>query len=224
MWRLRKDKMSGISQKLREALSAVAKGDVESALPVLEVEAKRGAPEAQFTLGSLYANGNGVPLHYAKAAHWIGQAAEAGLLAAQPVMAWLYANGYGVEQDNAKAREWYLRAAESGAADAQLATAVMYQFGQFGAKKDTARMLTWYRRAAQQGHPKAQFALGKLMARGELVRQDDEAAFQWLTLAIMNGSEAAKQELAMLTGRLKESQLEAFKKRMLEAMSEGRQR
>lgn len=216
--------MNEISQRLREALGAVAKGNTEKALPVLEEEAEQGIPEAQFTLGSLYANGDGVPLNYTKAAHWIGQAAEANLSAAQPVMAWLCANGYGVEQDDAKAREWYLRAAEGGDADAQLAVAVMYQFGRFGAKKEPARMLAWYQRAAQQGHPKAQFALGKLMAHGDLVKQDDEAAFQWLTLAIMNGSEPAKQELAVLTGRLKESQVEAFKQRMLEAMAEGQAR
>jgi TPR repeat protein len=216
--------MGEISSKLREALGAVAKGDAAGAIPVLEEEAQQGAPEAQFTLGSLYANGDGVPLNYTKAAHWIGRAAEAGLTAAQPVMAWLCANGYGVEQDDAKAREWYLRAAEGRDADAQLALAVMYQFGRFGAEKDPARMLAWYQRAAQQGHPKAQFALGKLMAHGDLVQQDDEAAFQWLTLAIMNGSEPAKQELAMLTGRLKEAQVEAFKQRMLEAMTEDRAR
>lgn len=213
--------MSELSDRLREALGAVARGDIEAALPVLEEEAEQGAPEAQFTLGSLYANGDGIALNYVKAAHWIGRAAEAGLSAAQPVMGWLCANGYGVEQDDAKAREWYLRAAEGGDADAQLAVAVMYQFGRFGAEKDPARMLMWYQRAAQQEHAKAQFALGKLMARGEQVQQNDEAAFQWLTLAIMNGSEPAKEELAMLTGRLKESQVEAFKQRMLEAMSES---
>ena len=207
-----------ISDELKEALGHVAQGDIEPALPVLEREAAAGSAEAQFALGSLYANGQGVDLNYRRAAELIRSAADQGIAQAQMVLAWLYTAGYGVEADEDEARRLYLAAAEGGDPEAQLAVAVMYQFGRHGTEKDPKEMLRWYQAAAEQDHARAQFALGKLMAEGKLVAEDTEGAFMWLTLAIMNGSEPAKQELAMLTGRLKSEEVAAYKERMMERL------
>ncbi len=60
--------------------------------------------------------------------------------------------------------------------------------------------------------------LGKLLADGQLIQGNNEAAFQWLTLAILNESEPAQKEMAMLTSRLSSEELERFKANMTEAM------
>ena len=207
-----------ITDELKEALGRVAWGDVESALPVLEREAGAGNAAAQFTLGSLYANGEGVGLDHARAAELMRGAAEQGVPQAQTVLAFLYGHGYGVAQDDAEARRWYRAAAEGGDPEAQFMTATLYHFGRFGAGQDMAEAVRWYERAAQQDHARAQFALGKLLAEGKRVEADTETAFQWLTLAIMNGNDAAKKELAMLTGQLKAAEVEQYKQRMMERL------
>jgi len=94
----------------------------------------------------------------------------------------------------------------------------LFREGRPGVEVNAQAMLTWYERAANLGHPKAQYMLGKLLTEGTLVAQNDEAAFQWLTLAIMNDSEPAQKELAMLTARLDEATLKQYQDRMLTLM------
>lgn len=190
-------------------------------LQALEQAANQGNAQAQYRLGLMHANGDGVPLNYVKAAQWLGAAAEQGLAEAQRLLAWLYANGYGVEQDYSAARHWFTRAAEGGDAKAQYSLGFMYQSGYYETTPDTREMLKWFQRAADQGNASAQLALGKLLAEGTRVAQNDEAAYQWLTLAIMNGNEAAKKELAMLSARLDPAQLEQFRNTMMRQIMSG---
>lgn len=192
----------------------------EQLLDSLRDAAASGNRDAQYRLGMAYANGDGVGLDFRTAAEWMEKAARQGLTEAQRTLAWLHANGYGVDQSDADARRWFTVAAEAGDATAQCAVAAMHQFGRYDAEKDPEAAVYWYRRAAEQGYARAQFALGKLMAQGKLVEQDDEAAFRWLTLAILNGSEPAKKELSLLTASLDEETLEAYKSRMLRSMQQ----
>jgi TPR repeat protein len=193
----------------------------EELLNTLEQAAVEGNVQAQYRLAVMYANGDGVPLNYSKAADYLLQAAQQGSAEAQRLLAWLHANGYGVEQDYPQARYWFTQAAEGGDAKAQYSLGFMYQTGYYETPPDNAEMLKWYQRAADQGNASAQLALGKLLAEGKRVAQNDEAAFQWLTLAIMHGSEAAKKELAMLSARLGSEQLERFRSNMMQRMMPG---
>ena len=154
--------------------------------PILKIAIKalrqavgKGNAEAQFRLGMLYANGEGVELDHAKAAGLILDAAKQGHAQAQTTLGWLYANGYGVDQDDARARTWYQRAAESGDLKAQYTLGTLYRFGQLGADKDGAKAVHWYMQAADRGLAAAQFALGRLLMDGKLVAQDEETALQW---------------------------------------------
>lgn len=195
--------------------------DISVIIAALEQAAAQGNAEAAYRLGLIYGNGDGTPLDYPKAAARFRQAADTGHGAAMRALAMLHAAGYGVPLDETETRRLLLAGAGAGDADAQVAAGAMFQFGQYGAEPDAKAMLQWYQRAAEQGNARAQFALGKLMAAGERVQQNDEAAFQWLSLAIMNGNEPARKELAMLTARLDNGLLEAYKKRMLERLQGG---
>ncbi|MEW6560686.1 MAG: tetratricopeptide repeat protein, partial [Pseudomonadota bacterium] len=76
----------GLSQDLAQAASWFRKA------------ADQGDADAQYNLGVMYANGQGVPQDYAQAASWFRKAADQGYAAAQNNLGIMYANGQGVPQ------------------------------------------------------------------------------------------------------------------------------
>lgn len=193
----------------------------KATLPDIQQAAEAGDAEARFKLGVLYANGKGVSRDTEQALHWLRAAAEQRWIAAQTLLGWSLSQGDGFPCDLAEAHRWYSEAAAQGDSDAMCALGDLYQQGGAGIEKNIPAMLHWYQQAAQAGHPKAQYLLGKLLAEGKLVAQNDEAAFQWLSLAIMSGSEPAQKELAMLTARTDTRTLQAWKDNMLANMQQA---
>lgn len=175
---------------------------LQLAIKALNQAVSKGNAEAQFRLGMLYANGEGVALDHGKAATLIQAAAKQKHPTAQTTLGWLYANGYGVEQDEARARTWYQRAAELGDIKGQYTLGTIYRFGQLGVEKDGAQAVHWYLQAANQGLAAAQFALGRLLMDGKLVEKDEETALQWLSLAHLNGSSKAEETIETLIRRM----------------------
>ncbi len=202
-----------------EQLQALLIGFKKEQVEEIRQRATDGEAEAQFQLGALYANGKGVEKDEAEGLRWLRRAAKQGYPAANTLLGWSLLKGLGVNKDAAMALQHFLSAAESGDADAQCAAADLFMEGGPGIEPSVKAMLAWYQRAAEQNHPKAQFMLGKLLADGQLIQRNEEAAFQWLTLAILNESEPAQKELAMLTSRLSAEELERFKQNMTEAMA-----
>lgn len=170
--------------------------------------AEQGNPPAQLQLGKMYAAGDLVSIDYIKAVRWVGEAADQGLHDAFPMMAWFYSNGFGVQQDDAKAVVWTRKGAEAGIAKAQYALASLYRLGGAGVAKDPQQMLHWYHEAAKQQFGPALHALGKLMATGDMVAEDKIGAYQWLSLAIISGSEKAKETLKALSSRMTKQERE----------------
>ncbi len=188
----------------------------ERELTLLRRAAEQGNVEAQWQLGLLYAGGDeSLKPDYVEASEWIQRAAEQGFARAQSVLAWLYANGYGVQQDDDKAGQWYMTAAKQGGGKDQYMIATMYRFGRYGVACDLAEMLNWYQLAAQQNYAPAQYALGKLLIKGDKVARDDMAAFQWLSLAHVNGSKKSEALLKQLMQSMPAEQLEQAKQLMM---------
>ncbi len=75
--------------------------------------AEHGDARAQFLLGLMYANGQGVPQDPGEAAKWYRLAADQGEADAQNQLAWLYATGDGVTRDDVAAHMWFNLAAAS---------------------------------------------------------------------------------------------------------------
>ena len=75
--------------------------------------AEQGDADAQFNLGVMYANGEGVLKDEAEAVRWFRLAADQGNAFAQYDLGVMYANGEGVPQDDAEAVRWF-RLAASG--------------------------------------------------------------------------------------------------------------
>lgn len=90
---------------------AYNRGDFASAARSWLLAAELGDVEAQYNLGLLYVDGQGVPQDNVEAAEWWRLAAEQGYAHAQHNLGVMYAKGQGVPQDNAEAAKWRRRAA-----------------------------------------------------------------------------------------------------------------
>ena len=179
-----------------EGLHAYKSGDYPTAVRAWLPLAQQGDARAQFLLGSLYAQGHGVPQDYSAAAQWFRQAAEQGHVAAQFNLGVRYHEGRGVPRDAVQAAAWFRQAAQQGFARAQYNLGVLYANGD-GVSRDASQAAQWFRRAADQEDPKAQYNLGLLYAEGLGVSQDYSEAYVWFTLAALGMSSEADQNQAI---------------------------
>ena len=76
--------------------------------------AEQGNVAAQYNLGVMYANGQGVRQDYAQAVQWYRKVAEQGDAEAQYNLGLMYYKGEGVRQDLALAQEWFGKACQNG--------------------------------------------------------------------------------------------------------------
>lgn len=163
--------------------------------------AEKGYAEAQYWLGKMYGNGEGVKMDYAEAAKWWSKAAEQGHAEAQYWLGFMYECGSGVPKDESEAVKWYRKAAEQGYAAAQNNLGFMYYWG-FGVKKDDAEAMKWwskafpeYRKVAEQGDADAQCRLGFMYELGYGVAKDLHEARKWYQKAAEQGDPFAKEAL-----------------------------
>ena len=149
----------------------------------LRSNAEQGDAVAQYRLGYLYADGQGVAQDYFETRKWWLKAAAQGHAVAQYRLGVLYADGQGGTQDYVEARNWFLKAALQGNADAQVAIGSLYYLGKDDIAQDFVEFYAWFLKAAEQGDARAQFGLGNLYSHGEVVAQDYTMAYVWLNLA-----------------------------------------
>ena len=95
------------AQTFDEALAAYERGDHAAAFRGFRAHAEQGNADAQFNLGLMYDNGQGVAQDYAQALRWYRLAAEQGNAAAQLNLGAMYNNGQGVVQDLVEAHKWF---------------------------------------------------------------------------------------------------------------------
>lgn len=130
-------------------------------IQAVEKLAQRGSSEANFLMGTAYAEGIGKKLDPILAAQWYERAASMGNMLAQHNMGNIYASGTGVEQNDALAVSWWQQAADQGDAIPQYRLAVMYEQGR-GVEQDRDEAIRWYRDSAERGYAQAQEALIRL--------------------------------------------------------------
>ena len=159
--------------------------------------ADQGFAGAQYNLGAMYANGEGVPQNATEAVKWYRRAADQGLANAQFGLGHMYADGVGVRQDAAEAVKWYRKAADQGLADAQYFLGTMYDNGE-GVQQDAIEAVKWYSKAADQGDALAQYVLGEIYAEGKSVRQDVAEAVKWYRKAADQGFAGAQHNLGIM--------------------------
>ncbi|EMT3920850.1 sel1 repeat family protein [Neisseria gonorrhoeae] len=95
---------------------AVWAGDVSDFRENLQA-AEQGNAAAQFNLGVMYENGQGVRQDYVQAVQWYRKASEQGDAQAQYNLGAMYYKGRGVRQDLVLAQEWLGKACQNGNQD-----------------------------------------------------------------------------------------------------------
>lgn len=148
--------------------------------------ADRGDAEAQFHLGRMYVNGEGVPQNNSEAVKWLRRAAEQEHVNAQSHLGWIYINGEIAPQDYSESVKWYRRAAERGDAYSQSNLGFAYANGK-GVPQDYIEAMKWTRRAAEQGYADAQYNLSLMYVNGKGASEDHAEAVKWARRAAQQG-------------------------------------
>jgi TPR repeat protein len=189
------------------------------------VETNRGKPEAQYTLGLKYKEGQGVAQNDERAAKLLHKAAEQGYVEAQYKLGLMYSKGDGVERKYWEATKWYSEAAEQGHAEAQYEMGRYYEEGGKDGQGEVKPRLKfeippelypytyrriqgykeeakeWYHKAAEQGHLQAQYKLGEVYYQEGQIRRSYEIfeeAAKWYRKAAERGHADAQYKLGKM--------------------------
>lgn len=176
------------------AYVAYRNGNFTETLRQLEPLDHQDNPHAQYLLGEMYRDGQGVPRNFNTAASWYRRAAKQGNESAQLALGQMYERGEGVQQSYAKAAYWYQWAAEHEVAEAQFRLAQYYISG-LGVEKDEKKSAIWYQLAARQGHEQAVEDFGQPSTFDEVALE--EVYERW--------KQASPARLAALLERQKEA-------------------
>ena len=164
-----------------------AMGNEPNTMAVMTMQlAEEGNPNAQFLLGMMFHQGDGVQRDNVKACYWFAKAAEQGDADAQYHLGLQYKKGEGVNRDNVKACFWFKKSAEQGKLDAQYSLGGMFDSGEC-LVKDQAKARLWYEKAAKQGHAESQFKVGMMYYLGDGVQKDNVQAIEWFNRACDKG-------------------------------------
>ena len=179
------------------------KKDYAEALKWFRKAAERNSPDAQYNLGNMFGQGNGVTKDEIEAAKWYHRAAEQGHAGAQYNLGCIYRDGEGVKQDFAESNKWYLKAANQGHAEAQNSIGFSYLRGRGGYAQDYQKAMEWFQKAANKGDANAMNNIGVCYLDGEGVARDLDKAEEWFkkALKVDPKDESAKENLEKARGR-----------------------
>ncbi len=187
-------------EAFRAGAKAYFAGDKKTALDALSFAAKKGHPLAQWKLGRMYANGDGVPEDDLKAYEYFRSIADAHadespnspeapfVASAFVALGSYYLTGIrdtAVKPNVDRAREIFtFTASYFGDAEAQYNLGRMYLEG-VGGERNPRQAARWLHTAAKKGHHEAQALLGKLLFDGDdkALAARPVAGLKWLIVA-----------------------------------------
>jgi hypothetical protein len=183
---------------------AVPQSAPDTSLTALQYAAEGGHPIAQWRLGRMYADGNGVTQNDLRAFEYFSSIAnahaedspsapQAAIVAnAFVALGRYYLNGIPnskIKSDPERAREMFSYAASYfGNADAQYDLARQYLSGSGSSRDDSRYGARWLGLAAQKGQHQAQALLGQMLFNGEQLPRQAARGLMWLTLARGNAT------------------------------------
>lgn len=146
------------------AKKAYDSGDFKTAHAEFLIEADGGNAEAQFYVGYMYMQKQGVKRKRDEAARYYQLAVDQGHPQAHLALAKMYYDGKGVKKNREKAAQMYQKMADQGNAGAQTELGKLYERGR-GVAKDKAEAERLYRIAAEQGFHDGQYQLATLLLK-----------------------------------------------------------
>jgi TPR repeat protein len=182
--------------------------------------ALNGNHDAEFELGIMFDDGDGVEQDYAKAIEWYTKAAQGGNRQAAFNLGMMYKNGDGVPADMTVARRWFTRASDAGDTRATVELANMSYMGR-SVPQDYGKALQYFLKAAKGGNALAQMNAGVMYVRAEgMAAQDIVEGYAWLWLGAEGGNERAASLLRSLGEKLTEEQRKKAEARAQELKKE----
>ncbi len=192
------------SEAFRLGARAYFAGNKEKAVDALSFAAANGVPAAQWKLGRMYADGDGVAEDDLKAFEYFSSIADQHaddspgssqapyVASAFVALGTYYLNGIqntAVKPNARRAREIFTYAASYfGNADAQYNLGRLYLTGSPGDEPDPHMAARWLKLAASKGHYRAQAALGELMFFEDTIAKNRVRGLMWLTVAMPRAS------------------------------------
>jgi uncharacterized protein len=152
------------------AKAAYEKGDYLAARKEFLAAAEQGDARAQFFLGTIYPEGQGVARDFKESVKWLRMAGEKGYADAQRALATVYLYGRGLPRDAAEAIKWYRMAAEQGDPMSQFALGAVYDEGKY-IDRDQVEAYMWFSVAGAAGNESAvkyRDALAKKLTKKQL--------------------------------------------------------
>jgi TPR repeat protein len=163
---------------LASAKHAYEEQDYATAFKELAPLAERGNAEAQFLLGKMYWNGQGVLRDNGEAIKWLKASATQGNANAQ-----LFVGSYYLlpHRDIAEGLKWLRLSAERGNQDAQLLLGKTYMDGSRELPRDPVQGEMWLRLAAKDNLPfyEAELAAAERQMRPEQIAKGKALAAAW---------------------------------------------
>ena len=162
---------------------------VENTLADLIPLAEQGMSTAQYILGTMYGNGQGVPQNNEIALKWFTLAADQGNSSAQNCLGAIYADGRGIRKNEETAVNWYRKSAEQGYDWGQFKLARMYQDGE-GVLTNYVRAYMWYELTLYTS-PKSDFAFHakelKQLTAQKMTKADISSAQEMASRCLKSG-------------------------------------
>lgn len=168
----------------------------------------------QLLLGNLYKEGQGVRKDHAQALKLMQQAADSGLPEALYELGIAYQQGIDSEAGSARAVLYLTQAANQGHIPSHLALATLFEV-----ESQPDKAFAWLLQAGRKGSAKAQFRLGDSYAKGRNGVVDNNEAYVWYSLALLNGESRAKPEVDRQAALLSSAQLDAANARIQSALN-----
>lgn len=204
--------IASASEDASSGIAAYESGNFGQAYETFMPLAAGGDADAQYMLGLMYANGQGVDQSFYEAGKMYRRAGEQGHAGAQVNLGSLFENCYGNGPCNSEeAANWYRRAADQGDAIAQYNLGVMYGVGR-GVAEDEWAAKPLFRKSAEQGYAPAQYNLAVTYERGIGGPVDRVTAHAWYDLAAHRGYEDAKSGRSKIAAGLSAEELEKAEK------------
>lgn len=162
-----------------------------NAFPLMLEAANQGHPDAQYQLGLMYVEGEGVSQDMHEAYGWFQLASENHHRDAQAYMGWMNLLGTGTPYNLDSAIQYYVLSLQPS----KEALAAKEQQEVRASQKGT---IEWYQLQARRGNTQAQTKLGLMYVHGDGVAQDYLQGYRWLQTAASSGDATAEYHLGMM--------------------------
>lgn len=174
-----------------------SENDCSKQLNELKKLARRGSPEANYILATLYLYGESVEKNERKAISLYKRAAEAKLSEANFMISQIYNKGLGVTKNPRKANRYLRKAIAGGSTSAIYQKAVLTLRNEHMSEEDTKEAVESLEEIAARKHVEASYLLGEIYLNGfKSIKADKTKGVEYLGQSAKYGYRRARDKMA----------------------------